>query len=158
MTSAGIPEFDAAVAQMPELLQQLRDAPGHRVAEHPTVPAAPGIYLFNEGERPVYVGQSRNLRKRLKQHTGSRRDHNQASFAFNLAKREAATAGADVTRFRAQLSADPAFAALFTTARETVAAMSVRFIEVPDRIVRTLFEVYAALALDTVEFNSFETH
>lgn len=36
--------------------------------------------------------------------------------------------------------------------------MDVQFIEVPDPIVRTLFEVYAALALDTVEFNSFETH
>jgi hypothetical protein len=28
----------------------------------------------------------------------------------------------------------------------------------PPLIERTLFELYAALALDTVEFNSFETH
>ncbi len=36
--------------------------------------------------------------------------------------------------------------------------MDVQFIELTDPIARTLFEVYAALALDTVEFNSFETH
>ncbi len=36
--------------------------------------------------------------------------------------------------------------------------MNVQFIEVRDPILRTLFEVYAALELGTEEFNSFETH
>ncbi len=36
--------------------------------------------------------------------------------------------------------------------------MGVQFIELADPIARTLFEIYAALALDTVEFNAFETH
>ena len=36
--------------------------------------------------------------------------------------------------------------------------MEVQFIELADPIERTLFEVYAALALATTEFNKFETH
>ena len=36
--------------------------------------------------------------------------------------------------------------------------MSVQFIELPDPIARTLFEIYASLTLNTDEFNSFETH
>lgn len=36
--------------------------------------------------------------------------------------------------------------------------MTVQFIELADPIERTTFEIYAALALTTSEFNSFETH
>jgi hypothetical protein len=158
MSAAEARQFDVAVAHMPALLDALRSAPKHRVAEHPSVPEAPGIYLFSEGDVPIYVGQSRKLRSRLIQHTGATRRQNQASFAFNVAKREASKAGVDVKRWRAVLEADPGFVPHFTAARAAVAAMDVQFIELPDPIARTLFEVYAALALDTVEFNSFETH
>ncbi|MDQ3609378.1 MAG: GIY-YIG nuclease family protein [Actinomycetota bacterium] len=158
MSDVGVRQFDDAVARLPALLDALKSAPGHRVAEHPHVTDGPGIYLFSDGERPVYVGQSRKLRTRLRQHTGATNRQNQASFAFNLAKREAALAGVDVKRTRTLLEADPAFVPHFDAARAGVAAMTVRFIELTDPIERTLFEVYAALALDTAEFNSFETH
>jgi hypothetical protein len=158
MSSEGAGQFQKAVREMEPLFAELQASPKHRVADHPAVPDAPGIYLFSEGGRPVYVGQSRKLRTRLKQHTGVTRDQNQASFAFNLAKREAARAGLDIERWRKVLQADPAFTPHFDAARAQVAAMDVQFIELPDPITRTLFEVYAALALDTAEFNSFETH
>jgi len=158
VSNAGVRQFDDAVAQMPALLGALRAAPKHRVADHPSVPDTPGIYLFSEGDRPVYVGQSRKLRSRLKQHTGTTSKQNQASFAFNLAKREAKSAGLDTKRWRSVLEADADFGPHFDKARADVAAMKLQFIELADPITRTLFEVYAALALDTVEFNSFETH
>lgn len=158
MSGEGESVFAATVSKMPVLLATLEGAPRHRVAEHPSIPNTPGIYLFRDRNRPIYVGQSRMLGKRLKQHTGATRRQNEASFAFNLAKREAAKDGIVLTRTRAALVADPEFAAHFTAARANVADMDVQFIEVPDPIVRTLFEVYASLALDTVEFNSFETH
>ena len=148
--AAGVASFTAAVQQMAPLLAALKDAPRHQVAPL-AVPNTPGIYLFRDGERPTYVGQSRTLRTRLKQHAGATRGHNQASFAFNVAKREAATAGVDVRRFGAALEADEDFVPHFNAARASVAALDVEFIEVPDPIVRTLFEVYAALVLDTVE-------
>lgn len=156
--AGGVARFDDAVARLPALLASLRAAPRQRLTAHPEVPNTPGIYMFSEGERPVYVGQSRKLRDRLGQHTGATRDHNQASFAFNVAKREAARHHVDVKRTRALLQADSDFASHFDAARASVAAMNVQFIELADPIERTLFELYAALAFDTVEFNSFETH
>jgi GIY-YIG catalytic domain-containing protein len=153
-----VPEFCAAVARMPGLLAALQAAPSLRVADHPQIPKAPGIYLFSQEARPVYVGQSRNLRNRLRQHTCQRSRENAASFAFNIAKREATLAGVEVKRWRAVLEADPAFVPHFTKARASVAAMTVQFIELEDPVVRTLFEVYVALALGLHEFNSFETH
>lgn len=155
---AGVDRFDAAVDRLPALLKTLCSAPRHRLNEHASVPNTPGIYLFSEGDKPIYVGQSRKLRNRLRQHTGATRGHNQASFAFNIAKRDAKAAKLDVKRPRALLQADADFVVHFDAARTAVAAMNVQFIEHADPIERTLFEVYAALALDTVEFNSFETH
>ena len=154
----GVPMFDNAVACMPALLQELLAAPKHRVSEHPAVPNTPGIYLFSNRRKPVYVGQTRKLRTRLRQHTGATNRHNQASFAFNLAKRNAKRAGVDVAMGREPLEAHPEFVPFFDQARADVAGMGVQFIELADPIERTLFEVYAALALNTVEFNSFETH
>ena len=158
MTARSVPEFQAAVEQMPALLAALQTAPSLRVAEHPPIPKVAGIYLFSEGKRPIYVGQSRNLRNRLRQHTWEKSRENAASFAFNIAKREAAKDGVDTTPWRAILEADPDFVPYFASARASVAAMSVQFIELEDPVVRTLFEVYVALALGLHEFNSFETH
>jgi len=36
--------------------------------------------------------------------------------------------------------------------------MKVRVVEINDPNIRALFEIYAAMVLDTIEFNSFETH
>lgn len=56
------------------------------------------------------------------------------------------------------LEADEEFARHFDEAKSRVAVMDVQFIELADPIERTLFEVYASLALKTTEFNKFETH
>lgn len=154
ITPAGTAQFADAVARMEPLLA----APARRVADHPAVPNTPGIYLFTEGGRAIYVGQSRKLRARLRHHTVATSKQNQASFAFNIAKLEAKRAGVDTARFREVLQADAGFDEHFTRAKSRVAQMVVRFIELADPIERTLFEVYAALALDTAEFNTFETH
>jgi len=153
-----VAEFAAAVEQMPALLAALQAAPSYRVADHPQIPIAPGIYLFTDRGTPIYVGQTRKLRNRLRQHTGERRRENEASFAFNVAKRDAANDGVNIKLPRAVLEADPAFIPYFARARVSVATMTVQFIELADPIVRTLFEVYVALALSLDEFNSFETH
>lgn len=150
--------FAAAVRQMEELLHRLEAAPCLRVPDHPVLPAVPGIYLFRDGEKPVYVGQSRSLRRRLRIHTRPSSRHNQASFAFNLAKREAHLAGIDILRRRKTLGTDREFEVHFAAARAAVAQMRVQFVQVPDPIVRTMLEMYVSLVLDTSEFNSFETH
>ena len=54
----------------------------------PTAMPASGVYLFSEGERHLYVGRSRNIRRRYRLHTRPSAPHNQAGFAFLLAKEE----------------------------------------------------------------------
>ena len=154
----GIKQFGDAVERMPGLLKELTAAPRQWVSERPKLPQAPGIYLFTENERPIYVGQSRKLRQRMRSHTRLAARQNQASFAFNLAKRAAGEAGLEIKRFRQVLADDPDFAAHFEEAKTRVRSMEVQFIELADPIERTLFEVYASLAPATTEFNKFETH
>jgi len=154
---SGLRHFGDAVAGMERLLVELLAAPVAPRAEHSCIPTVAGVYLFSDRE-PVYVGQTRNLKARLRNHTGAKATENQASFAFLVGKVDAEAAGIDLNRTRKALEADPDFNEHFRKAKERVAKMNVRWIELDDPVERTLFEMYAALALDTVAFNSFETH
>ena len=61
-------------------------------------------------------------------------------------------------QYRQALEEDRQFISHFDHAKTRVSEMQVRFICLDGPIERTLFEVYAALALDTLAYNSFETH
>ena len=153
------PEWDlpeSSWAQMRPLLERLLAAPRAPRARR-RVPAAPGVYLFSDGERYRYVGQTRDLRRRLGQHTRPSGTHNSATLAFLIAVEEATLSGLDVQRSRAKLQADPVFAEHFGRAKETVASWDVQYIELNEPNVRTLFEVYVHQALRT-DLNSFQTH
>jgi hypothetical protein len=150
--------FHAMVDKLPALLDQLSASDAETVASHSGIPEKPGVYLFGEGVTPVYVGQTRNLQQRLRQHTSASSRENQAALAWQIALTEAKEAGHAVSGTRKELEADEEFAAHFRNAKVRVAAMSVRFIEIEDPVTRTIFEVYAARALGTDEFNSWETH
>lgn len=155
--TAGVQQFNGAIERLESLLVQLLAAPVARRDDHGVIPKSAGIYLFSD-RKPVYVGQTRNLRARLKNHTSATATENKASLAFLLGKKRADAAGIDLRRARKILGADPAFAKHFREAKARVAKMNVRWIELEDPIERTLFEVYVALVLNTVVFNSFETH
>jgi predicted GIY-YIG superfamily endonuclease len=150
--------FESVAAEMEPLLKQLLEAPTAPVDEHEQVPKKAGIYLFSKDDSALYVGQTRNLRNRLRDHTNPLSRENQASFAFLVAKQEAEKSEIDVARTRKILEADEQFAEHFKQAKLSVSEMDVRYIELEGPIERTLFEIYAALALDTLVFNSFETH
>lgn len=147
---------DAIWAGMRPLLDRLLAQPRSPRSSR-TVPAVPGIYLFSDGKRYRYVGQTRNLRERLGQHTRPSGTHTSATVAFLLALEEATIAGPSVRQTRAIRQVDPRFEPLFARAKATVAGWDVQYVEVADPNVRTVFEVYAHLALRT-DLNSFETH
>ncbi len=150
-------EADDIWAAMRPLLERLLAAPRAPRARG-NVPAAPGIYLFSDGERYRYVGQTRNLRARLGQHTRPSGTHYTATLAFLMAVEQAAADGVPIDgRARAVLQTDPAFAAHFTRTKADVASWDVQFIEVKDPLLRTVFEVYVHVTLAT-DLNSFETH
>ncbi|MBM4414892.1 MAG: hypothetical protein FJ035_01175 [Chloroflexi bacterium] len=154
------PDWQAADeiwAAMRPLLERLLAAPRSPRARG-NVPSVPGVYLFSDRERYRYVGQTRNLRTRLGQHTRPSGTHYTATLAFLMAVEQAAAHGVPTEgRPRAVLQSDPGFADHFTRAKAEVASWDVQFIAVDDPLIRTIFEVYVHVVLGT-DLNSFETH
>jgi hypothetical protein len=118
-----------------------------------------GVYLFSEGDIHFYVGRTTNLRQRLGNHCGVSSAHNQAVFAFKLARHATnnilASYAGDGTRKK--LLEDPIFAKAFLDSKARVRSMKLRYVEEPDPLRQALLEIYAATLLKT-EFNDFETH
>jgi hypothetical protein len=111
-----------------------------------------GLYAFFKDDKSHYVGISRNIVKRVRQHvTGN--THYDASLAYYMAKRASGMEGR-----RNQLMKNDIFMREFLIARGIILNMSVVFVEINDPITRYLFEVYAAMKLDTRDWNTFETH
>lgn len=156
--NVGEKAFEAIIASMPDLLTELTRRQAAPFQDTDALPSKPGVYLFSEGPSPCYVGNTPNLRQRLREHTGASSRENQAALAWRMALQQAEEAGVSTSGTRKTIEADPAFAAIFEKARERVAKMDVRFIEVDDPIVRTVLEVYVARALGTDSYDSLETH
>ena len=114
-----------------------------------------GIYVLYEDETPLYVGRTGRMKARLKEHGAQSSSHFSASFAFILAKEKALLNNVDCKRSRKQLQDCPDFA--FNEAKGRVSNMRFKCIEINDSIEQTLFEVYAAIELETLH-NSFEPH
>ena len=141
-------------ANMGLLLQNLNESRLHSRETFKDLPQQ-GVYVFYDGEKPVYVGRSsrQTISKRLQQHTNPSSSENQAVFAFRLLQDrvgERTGHGAPLTR--------PQFAEKydkeFKHAKKKVASMKVRAIEITDPATRAVFEIYAAVALNT-PYNSF---
>ena len=130
----------------------------HKAADWTQIPTwTTAVYLLSEDGRPIYVGRTRTLRRRLRQHVSTTSGRDSATFAFRLAKVDAARAGVAVKRTRKTLEADANFQQFFDAAKGRVAAMDVRYIVVDDPVEQALLEVYAAESLAT-PYNTFETH
>lgn len=143
------PVFDQRVARLPGYLAQLiAQVPHTRLTLGQDLPAA-GVYAFYEHGRAQYVGRTGRLRQRLLEHSGNSSSHYSASFAFLLAREAAQGPAIDMARLRHALQRCPLFGPLFTVAKARVAGMEIRWIAVPDDVEQALFEVYAALALNT---------
>jgi hypothetical protein len=117
------------------------------------------IYLFSEAETHLYVGRTRRLRNRLRQHSIAGAQHNQAVFAFRLARE---MTGKLLPAYsskgsRIDLSADSFFDEAFTQAKARVRNMDVRFVEEVEPLRQALLEIYVAVVLGT-KYNDFDTH
>ncbi|HKW34594.1 MAG TPA: GIY-YIG nuclease family protein [Candidatus Acidoferrum sp.] len=117
------------------------------------------VYLFSEGEQTLYVGRTRRLRQRLRQHSVAGAQHNQAVFAFKLAREVTGrtVAAYSIKGSRAALSVEPLFAEAFTQAKARVRKMDLRFVEETDPLRQALLEIYVSIVLGT-KYNDFDTH
>lgn len=111
-----------------------------------------GCYVLLEGDRPFYVGISRKVLSRLRQHVLGR-THFDASLAYAIARRTASANGS-----RSAAMANAAFQQAFAAAQARLRAMSVAFIEIENPLELYLFEAFAAMTLGTHEWNTFRTH
>lgn len=101
---------------------------------------------------PFYVGISGGLVQRLLDHVGGS-NHWTASLAHMMA-----TKNSGYTGTRNKALEDRAYACAFKQAKSDLAKGSFAFIEIQNPLELYLFEVYAAMELDTSEWNSFFTH
>jgi hypothetical protein len=154
---AGQALFHKMVDDLPDLLDRLSSASAKAVAEYDRIPDAPGVYLFSEGVTPIYVGQTENLRERLRQQTSPASRENQASLAWRIALSAARDARHSASGTSKPIELDQQ-AEIFRSAKQRVAAMTVRFIEVADPVTRAVFEVYATRALGADEFSPEHIH
>lgn len=119
-----------------------------------------GVYLFSENGLHLYVGRSRNMRRRYGMHTRESSGHYSASFAFRLAKEARGITGVSYKSDaynRQGLSEQFAFQKQFTEEKKRVRLMEFRFVEETDPTRQAILEIYCALALET-PYNNFDTH
>ena len=112
----------------------------------------PGCYVFVDALKPVYVGISRTVVKRLVQHLNAD-SHYSASLVYRMAYDDFPH-----EMKRDQAMKDDQFRRVFFAARERLRRMKVATVEVHNDLELYLFEVYAAMLLDTSAWNTFRTH
>jgi len=149
--------FDEVVACVRQKFAELHAGSKYTLATLPNNIPDAGVYLFSESDCPLYVGRTNSLSKRLQYHT--RNNHNQATFAFLLARHETGNIRASYQQkgSRRDLLNDPAFRAAFDAARDRIRRMDVQFVEERDPIKQTILEVFTALQTKA-RFNDFDNH
>ena len=111
-----------------------------------------GVYMFSENGRHLYVGRTRNVRSRYGQHTRTGTGHNNAPFAFKLARETTgilkSTYKSDETS-RANLMFNSDFLGAFNAALARMRAMEFRFVEEKDPTRQCLLEIDLPLRISS---------
>lgn len=111
-----------------------------------------GCYVLAEPSRPVYVGISRSVLSRVRQHMMGK-THFDASLAYAIAQRKCPTEGQRSTVMEAQC-----FKAAFLDAQAYLRTLHVAAVKIENPLELYVFEAFAAMALGTSEWNTFRTH
>lgn len=147
------------VESLHPLFERLMEMKPVKISQLPKSLPEKCIYLFSDGVNHLYVGRTRNLRYRLRQHCRPSARQNEAAFAFRLARKktgkEEPTYAAEGSRVA--LARDPLFAIAFNDAKARIREMDLRLVEETDPIRQALLEMYVAVLLRT-PYNDFETH
>jgi len=121
-----------------------------------------GVYLFSEseGDKPLYVGRSNNIKERVRRHSRPGATYRMASFAFRLAREATRNLKATYKKgegSREALMRDKKFIEEFEFAKARIRKMNLRFVEETNPVRQTLLEIYASVVLET-PYNDFDTH
>lgn len=155
------PEFNELADRLPSSFDALMSMRPVTLSTLPAPSDMPrsGIYLWSDAGRHLYVGRSRRIRQRLQEHARDSAGHNQASFAFLLARESTGQIAASYSTSgsRHALLQDDRFQTAFSNAKARLRRMELRFIEESDPTRQYLLEVYIAVTLRT-QYNDFESH
>lgn len=111
-----------------------------------------GCYVLLDADDPKYVGISRNVLSRLRQHLRGK-THFDASLAYAVAQRRLPTPGR-----RSEAMAVPRFQSAFKEAQAYLSRLEVAYVAIENPLELYVFEAYTAVALRTFEWNTFRTH
>jgi hypothetical protein len=151
--------FRLYVESLHDAFERLKNMKPVTAATLPKIVPKECIYLFSENGRPLYVGRTRKLRQRMRNHCGAASEHNQAVFAFKLARELTGKMAVSYTAegSRKNLLGDEEFSSAFTQCKSRVRNMELRFVEEKDPLRQALLEIYVAFVLKT-PYNDFDTH
>lgn len=150
-------QFDQIIADVKRKCIDLLSSTKCSIPKLPLNMPSGGIYLFSEDGCVLYLGRTNNMRKRLQYHT--RNNHNQATFAFLLARHQTGNLKASYQPkgSRKDLLSDPKFRAAFDAARQRIKKMDIQFVEELDPIRQTILEVFSAIQTGA-KYNDFDNH
>jgi len=149
------------IGKMPDLLGELnnKDAfsreefkkPLPCTKDNPEGVPDKGVYAFYENDKVMYIGRSNHLRERVLQYGKS---FNPIGFVRKLMESEL---GEQIIPNITCKELKEKYPGGFYKAKKRIQKMLVRFIKIEDQKEQALFEVYAAIALDS-KCNKYETH
>ena len=157
--------FSAALDEARRSLDRLLDANPVPAGARPSpLPARSGVYLFSEPDAGyLYVGRTRNLRARIRQHCPGRMPPRGsvapgATFAVKIARKSTGAVPTFQRRggLRDLFANDETWRTAFAAAVERIRNMEVRYVEEADPLRHAVLELYAMIELRT-PFNTFET-
>jgi hypothetical protein len=150
------PQFATKINIIVSRFEHLAAAPLLPMRGGPSHSTEGGIYVLYDCGRPVHVGRTRNLRKRLQGHCSE--SHYHASYAFKRARAETGKrADYKPGNSRKVLAMAPDFRPAFLQQVQAIRQMEYRFLPVADPVEQYLLELYAAMELST-SMDEFDTH
>jgi hypothetical protein len=117
------PKFKEAVDQLHGKYERLVSMMPVKTASLPNDMPLRGVYLFSIDEKPLYVGRSNNMRRRLLGHGGAGSKEETAAFAFKLARKRTGFTTPSYKKSpesRAGLMQNPAFKQAFDQAKAEI--------------------------------------
>ena len=153
--------------QLTRIEHRVGAGPEHRnQLRHVKAPKKPGVYVFSEDDRPVFVGRIGNLYNRMSLHRSSH--PGLSTLAGKLARiasgRVASKSNRSASSAMHLHDTDDAFRGAFDDAVDRIRTWDVTYITVPEDedagALQALVELHAAVELSTLElasggFNSF---
>jgi predicted GIY-YIG superfamily endonuclease len=121
---------------------------GSVLDERAPVSEGAGCYVVLEGDKPIYVGIARNIRRRLRDHLSG--DPSRANLAVRITAKRL---GVTLSRIKKH----PDFNEEFQKSCDLLKGFYVGWVDIENPLEMYIFEPYCAMKLDTHEFNFFDT-